>query len=271
MKKTKRAILLISLLLIVSCSSLSPFRGKGYSTFASAFGGSGELVVLIDTEKFDITSYVNSPELRERSEYLTLVREPDGSIIGALEGAYPADVIRYATGKNRNVFGKYSVMQPDSGIFLFTDASLDDAYELSFKNRKVVTTESELKERFKNALSIYGHDVRGLIGDELNDIVFNKIDININKNNIYVNKNDKSVNNDTGFVLSGTVTIDDEGAFKRFLTYFKTWYIGDVRRSGGKVDLNRIDESIKVGDDQNTLIFTNLPWYSLNLRANSLS
>ena len=264
MKRTKRAILLISLLLIVSCSSLSPFRGKGYSTFASAFGESGELVVLIDTEKFDITSYVNSPELRERSEYLTLVREPDGSVIGALEGVYPADVIRYATGKNRNVFGKYSVMQPDSGIFLFTDASLDDAYERSFKNRKVVTTESELKERFRNALSIYGYDVRGLIGDELNDIVFNKIDININRN-------DTSVNNDTGFVLSGTVTIDDEGAFKRFQTYFKTWYIGDVRRSGGKVDLNRINESIKVDDDQHTLIFTNLPWYSLNLRANTSS
>lgn len=227
--------------------------------------------MLIDTKKFDITSYVNSPELLERSEYLTLVREPDGSVIGALEGVYPADVIRYATGKNRNVFGKYSVMQPDSGIFLFTDASLDDAYERSFKNRKVVTTESELKERFRNALSIYGYDVRGLIGDELNDIVFNKIDININKNSIYVNKNDTSVNNDTGFVLSGTVTIDDEGAFKRFLTYFKTWYIGDVRRSGGNVDLNRINESIKVGEDQKTLVFTNLPLSSLNLRANSSS
>ena len=221
--------------------------------------------MLIDTEKFDITSYVNSPELRERSEYLTLVREPNGSVIGALEGAYPADVIRYATGKNRNVFGQYSVMQPDSGIFLFTDASLDDAYERSFKNRKLVTTESELKERFRNALSIYGYDVRGLIGDELNDIVFNKIDININKN-------DTSVNNDTGFVLSGTVTIDDEGAFKRFLTYFKTWYIGDVRRSGGNVDLNRINESIKVGEDhQNTLIFTNLPCYSFDLGRLTLS
>ena len=106
----------------------------------------------------------------------------------------------------------------------------------------------------------------------INDIVFNKIDININKNNIYINKNETSVNNDTGFVLSGTVTIDDEGAFKRFLTYFKTWYIGDVRRSGGKVDLNRINESIKVGgDDQNTLIFTNLPWYSFDLRAISFA
>lgn len=248
LKRLKIFLSLFVIVITVSCSTVSPFRKNNgeYTSLPSVFGKNEELTILVNKKLLRATG--NENDVLKRAEFLSITKDNDGNVIGALEGEYLTDVIRYATGKNQTFLNGYNVIQPDSGVFLFANGNINNAYERVIKNRQDIISEEELKDRFKNAINIFGKNVKNIFGirDKVDDIAFNKIDIKLNMD----------TEDDNNLTMNGEILIDNKDDSVKFYTYFKTWYVGQLRTNHIQFEIEELDKAII--KHESTIKFNNL-------------
>ena len=137
-KGTKGIVfILVILFSVISCATVSPYynQNEGYSVLGAAIPENGTLSVFLKTSLFKNIASTIPPELLKRTDYLTIAIDENNHVYGGIEGRFIADSIRFVSGKNRIQYNSFQIIQPDSGILLFSNTDIKMAERTLIKER----------------------------------------------------------------------------------------------------------------------------------------
>lgn len=266
-KKALRLILVVLLLLVLSCSTFSPFmRNRNYSTLPLVFDKDNTTVAIVSLKDEKICSFVLSyfreaEEFIKRSDFLTVAFFEDGTIMGAFEGYYPIDGVRLASGKNTIDYGVFNVYSPDGGIVAFTTGDVKVSKELMFENRAEKVMSADIEKYYSYPLSIYGTPTEAfniwfasLLGFDKTYMDFNKIDISFSFTESLSN-----ISNEIGLFVNGSLDFNNGEDATKFARGIKASLVGQYRQKRLSFDVKSLENKLKQSNSR--LEFQDFPYH----------
>ena len=239
--KSIAVFVLMIMLCIISCATLSPYYNNsgGYSLLGAAIPTDGTLSVFLKKSLIKDSVDIIPSELINRAEILTLAINDSSSVYGALEGRFVADSIRYATGKNKIEYNSLTVMQPDSGILIFSNGDIKQAESTLIGSRKIYRSKEEMRNIFLNDGSVCGSNISSAVISQLFSV-----DVPVNKIKLALNRG-----KDSDINLSGTIVCYSKEDAKTLSSAIKTWIISRYRINAKTQEVKRLYNALNVNGE----------------------
>lgn len=261
-KGTKGIVfILVILFSVISCATVSPYynQNEGYSVLGAAIPENGTLSVFLKASLFKNIASPIPPELLKRADYLTIAIDENNHIYGGIEGRFIADSIRFVSGKNRIQYNSFQIIQPDSGILLFSNADVKMAERTLIKER----SEYRSKEQMKLISQADGALLGRNIPSSLTSSVFS-LSLPLEQISLTLS------NKEQGIYIYGKIDCWSISDSEQLFRVIKTWLVSRYRINGKAGEIVNLPQSLISSNDEIEFNGVYISYSDLEYLLNSL-
>ena len=261
-KGTKGIVfILVILFSVISCATVSPYynQNEGYSVLGAAIPENGTLSVFLKTSLLKNILSPIPPELLKRADYLTIAIDESNHIYGGIEGRFIADSIRFVSGKNRIQYNSFQIIQPDSGILLFSNADVKMAERTLIKERGEYRSKEQMKLISQADGALLGRNIPSSLTSSLFSLSLPLEQISLTLSN-----------KEQGIYIYGKIDCWSISDSEQLFRVIKTWLVSRYRINGKAGEIVNLPQSLISSNDEIEFNGVYISYSDLEYLLNSL-